>query len=29
MDMAMAPPRTELRPSEMAELNERFEGAPC
>jgi len=25
--MAMAPPRTELRPSEMAELNERFDGA--
>src|SRR5947208_2096225 len=29
MDMAMAPPRTELRPSEMAELNERFDGAPA
>jgi phosphoadenosine phosphosulfate reductase len=27
--MAMAPPRTELSPSEMAELNERFEGAPA
>jgi phosphoadenosine phosphosulfate reductase len=27
--MAMAPPRTELRPSEMAELNERFDGAPA
>ena len=27
--MAMAPPRTELRPSEMAELNERFDRAPA
>jgi phosphoadenosine phosphosulfate reductase len=25
----MAPPRTELSPSEMAELNERFDGAPA
>jgi phosphoadenosine phosphosulfate reductase len=25
----MAPPRTELGPSEMAELNERFDGAPA
>jgi phosphoadenosine phosphosulfate reductase len=27
MDMAMAPPRTELSPSQMGELNEQFEGA--
>jgi phosphoadenosine phosphosulfate reductase len=27
--MAMAPPRSDLRPSEMAELNERFETAPA
>src|SRR5205823_13454332 len=28
-DMAMAPPRTALTPSEMADLNERFESAPA
>jgi phosphoadenosine phosphosulfate reductase len=27
--MAMAPPRTELSPSDMAELNTRFESAPA
>jgi phosphoadenosine phosphosulfate reductase len=27
--MAMAPPRTDLSPSEMAELNDRFETAPA
>jgi phosphoadenosine phosphosulfate reductase len=29
MDMAIALPRTELSPSEMVELNERFETAPA
>ena len=29
MDMAMAPPRTDLSPSEMADLNQRFETAPA
>jgi phosphoadenosine phosphosulfate reductase len=29
MDMAMAPPRTDLSPSEMADLNERFDRAPA